>query len=216
MTRARPVFAFLSHLAGSCGLFALSLPGDLAEAGGRVCVWCERARARHVGAGGCAHVHKAGAAGGRGNVRTGREKNTDRPWAGVWVKRSKIFAQTFYSGLLRAQRQVGYVLVASLKSQTPTRDCQSVDYQSHRSDPRLMQEADALTLLAFGSRLRAVRVEHQVSQEALAELADLDRTYISLLERGKRNPSLVCVSKLAQALGVTISVLCDFSNEGET
>lgn len=78
-----------------------------------------------------------------------------------------------------------------------------------------MQEDDALTLLAFGSRLRTVRIDRQVSQEALAELADLDRTYISLLERGKRNPSLVCVSKLARALEVTLSALCDFSEEGE-
>jgi transcriptional regulator with XRE-family HTH domain len=74
-----------------------------------------------------------------------------------------------------------------------------------------MHEVDAPTLLAFGARLRAVRVERQVSQETLAELADLDRTYISLLERGKRNPSLACVANLARALSVTISELCDFS-----
>ncbi|MES2055530.1 MAG: helix-turn-helix transcriptional regulator [Pseudomonadota bacterium] len=74
-----------------------------------------------------------------------------------------------------------------------------------------MNEADAAILIAFGKRLRMVRVRLQISQEALAELADLDRTYISLLERGKRNPSLVCVASLAGALSVTVSELCDFA-----
>jgi len=73
-----------------------------------------------------------------------------------------------------------------------------------------MNEADAAILIAFGKRLRTVRGGLQVTQEALAELADLDRTYISLLERGKRNPSLVCVANLARALGVSPSELCDF------
>ncbi len=74
-----------------------------------------------------------------------------------------------------------------------------------------MNVADTAILAAFGERLRTVRVRISISQEALAELADLDRTYISLLERGKRNPSLVCVANLAHALNVTISELCDFT-----
>lgn len=74
-----------------------------------------------------------------------------------------------------------------------------------------MNEVDAATLVAFGKRLRTVRVGVLISQEALAELADLDRTYISLLERGKRNPSLICVVSLARALGMTVSELCNFS-----
>ena len=77
-----------------------------------------------------------------------------------------------------------------------------------------MSELDAATLLAFGERLRAIRVRSEISQEGLADLADLDRTYISLLERGKRNPSLVCVAKLARALKVTVSELCDFAGTG--
>jgi len=65
-------------------------------------------------------------------------------------------------------------------------------------------------LIEFGGRLRDVRSSREMSQEALAELAELDRTYISLLERGKRNPSLVCIAKLAQALSVTVSELFNF------
>ncbi|WP_157133644.1 helix-turn-helix domain-containing protein, partial [Nodularia spumigena] len=41
----------------------------------------------------------------------------------------------------------------------------------------------------------------------LAELANLDRTYISLLERGKRNPSLVCITSLCKALDISLSEL---------
>lgn len=73
-----------------------------------------------------------------------------------------------------------------------------------------MNEADAATLVAFGQRLRTVRGNAQISQEALAGLAGLDRTYISLLERGKRNPSLICVFSLARALHVDAAELCNF------
>lgn len=77
-----------------------------------------------------------------------------------------------------------------------------------------MSDEDAAIFLAFGERLRAIRIRAGISQEALADLADLDRTYISLLERGKRNPSLACVGKLARALKVTVSELCDFAEIG--
>lgn len=77
-------------------------------------------------------------------------------------------------------------------------------------DPANMTAADASTLIAFGRRLRVVRNGLGISQEALADLANLDRTYISLLERGKRNPSLVCVAALARAMEVTVSELCQF------
>jgi transcriptional regulator with XRE-family HTH domain len=68
---------------------------------------------------------------------------------------------------------------------------------------------DSSFLQSFGIRLRETRVAAGISQEHLAALADLDRTYISILERGLRNPSLLCVGKLAAALGVQISELCD-------
>jgi len=55
-------------------------------------------------------------------------------------------------------------------------------------------------LIAFGARVRLVRLERRLSQEALAHEAGLDRTYIGLVERGKRNASLVNVCRLARAL----------------
>ena len=59
-------------------------------------------------------------------------------------------------------------------------------------------------LVRFGKRLRVVRERVGVSQEKLAEMASLHRTYVSSVERGKRNISLLNIEKLAGALGVTL------------
>lgn len=48
-----------------------------------------------------------------------------------------------------------------------------------------------------------------LTQERLADKADLDPTYISGIERGVRNPSLLIISKLARALGVPVAKLCE-------
>jgi transcriptional regulator with XRE-family HTH domain len=50
-------------------------------------------------------------------------------------------------------------------------------------------------------------MQRAVPQEHLAALAGLHRTYISLLERGLRNPSLTVIRRLAEALGVTATDL---------
>jgi len=57
-------------------------------------------------------------------------------------------------------------------------------------------------MAAFGRKLREARAEKGVSQERLAELAGLHRTYVSSVERGERNISLVNIAKLAVALGI--------------
>lgn len=62
-------------------------------------------------------------------------------------------------------------------------------------------------MVRFGQRLRAVRTDAGVSQEKLAELAKLHRTYVSSVERGKNNISLVNIERLALALGVTMQTL---------
>ncbi len=59
----------------------------------------------------------------------------------------------------------------------------------------------------FGRRLRETRIKVGVSQERLAELADLHRTYISSVERGERNISLVNIERVARALGVSMASL---------
>ncbi|MBU6222925.1 MAG: helix-turn-helix domain-containing protein [Planctomycetes bacterium] len=63
-----------------------------------------------------------------------------------------------------------------------------------------MRNRDKL-LQHFGQRVREARVACGVTQEQLAEHAGFDRTYISLVERGKRNLSLLNVCQLANALG---------------
>ena len=68
--------------------------------------------------------------------------------------------------------------------------------------------AETVTFSArFGEVVRKVRSERGLSQEKLAELADLDRTFVSMIERGKRHPTLETANSLAEALQVRLSVL---------
>jgi transcriptional regulator with XRE-family HTH domain len=60
---------------------------------------------------------------------------------------------------------------------------------------------------AFGSAVRRLRLQLGLSQEALAAGAGLDRTYVSSLERGRRNPALTTIVRLARALSVEAHVL---------
>jgi transcriptional regulator with XRE-family HTH domain len=61
----------------------------------------------------------------------------------------------------------------------------------------------------FGKVLRQLRKTKRLSQEKLAELADLDRTFVSMIERGKRRPTLETAKKLANALGVPLASMVD-------
>ena len=62
-------------------------------------------------------------------------------------------------------------------------------------------------LSTFARRVRQRRIELGLSQEKLAELSGLDRTYISGIERGVRNPTLSTAERLAQALDVPLAWL---------
>ena len=55
---------------------------------------------------------------------------------------------------------------------------------------------------AFGAAIRSVRAERALSQNELAARCELDRTYVSGIERGERNPSLTNILKIAVALSV--------------
>lgn len=59
----------------------------------------------------------------------------------------------------------------------------------------------------FGKKLREVREGVGISQEKLAEMAGLHRTYVSSVERGKRNISLLNIERLASALEVPMAEL---------
>lgn len=62
-------------------------------------------------------------------------------------------------------------------------------------------------LVAFGQAVREVRVQVGVSQEELAHRAGIDRSYMSSIERGEQNVGLMSMSRVAAALGVTLSEL---------
>ena len=62
-------------------------------------------------------------------------------------------------------------------------------------------------LLKFGQTVRKLRKEQNLSQEKLAELADLHRTYIGMIERGEKNITLLNIYKISQALNITIKEL---------
>ncbi|EIK46379.1 transcriptional regulator, XRE family [Cellvibrio sp. BR] len=70
---------------------------------------------------------------------------------------------------------------------------------------------DRSILKAFGRRIKTIRSEQGISQEQLGQLAELDRTYISGIERGLRNVSLINIERLAAALKVEPAELLKFS-----
>ena len=75
-----------------------------------------------------------------------------------------------------------------------------------------MEHLPSDPLLGFAARLRTLRLERGLSQEALAAIAGLDRTYVSSCEAGRRNVTLRTICRLAAALqvdpGVLVSGLC--------
>lgn len=62
----------------------------------------------------------------------------------------------------------------------------------------------------LGNKIREHRLALGLSQEKLGELTGIDRTYISGVERGKRNPAVKNLERLAKALKVRVSDLIDF------
>ncbi|HXE48731.1 MAG TPA: helix-turn-helix transcriptional regulator [Ramlibacter sp.] len=73
--------------------------------------------------------------------------------------------------------------------------------------PRGHRTFDAGVATAFGSIVRRARVDAGVSQEAFADLAQVERSYLGRLERGESQPTLTVVLKVAAALGFEASVL---------
>lgn len=69
---------------------------------------------------------------------------------------------------------------------------------THAGDP---------VLVAFGQAVREMRAERRISQEALADLAKVDRSYMSSIERGEQNVGLMSMHRVANALGVPLSEL---------
>ncbi len=64
--------------------------------------------------------------------------------------------------------------------------------------------------------LRRLRLERRLSQEALALEAAIDRAYMSRLERGVRNPTVLLLERLARVLKVSVSDIVAVGSERET
>ncbi len=71
---------------------------------------------------------------------------------------------------------------------------------------RIVMDKDPI-LQSFGQRVQALRKEHNLSQEQLAELAGVHRTYIGMIERAEKNITLRNIEKIAIALHVEIKAL---------
>lgn len=80
-----------------------------------------------------------------------------------------------------------------------------MDDGEEQNNPRETQDF----LARLGKRIRELRRARNLSQEQLAEAAELVQHYISQIEQGERNVSVVTLRLLAQALGVALAVLVD-------
>lgn len=62
-------------------------------------------------------------------------------------------------------------------------------------------------LVALGQAIRRARLEREMSQEELAHRSEIDRSYMSSIERGGQNPGIVSVLRIAHALEMTLTQL---------
>ena len=69
------------------------------------------------------------------------------------------------------------------------------------------KETKPKELKALAKAVRLLREKANLSQEDLADRAEIDRTYVSGIERGMRNPSLRVLIRVADGLGVTLATL---------
>lgn len=62
-------------------------------------------------------------------------------------------------------------------------------------------------VINFGQNVKSARKKKELSQEALASLSDLHRTYIGMIERGEKNITLINIIKLSRALDIPVCEL---------
>ncbi len=65
-------------------------------------------------------------------------------------------------------------------------------------------------LRKLGEKIKVLRILKQYSQEYLAEKAQMDRGYISTIESGKANPSIIYLKQIADSLGCEMEELFKF------
>lgn len=73
--------------------------------------------------------------------------------------------------------------------------------------PNLSGQRQHRKLLALGRAIREARLSRGISQEKLALLAEVDRSYVGRIERGDNNVAVLTLARLADALDLTIAKL---------
>lgn len=73
--------------------------------------------------------------------------------------------------------------------------------------PNLSSNRQTPVLLALGGAIKRLRLEKNISQERLALLAEVDRSYVGRVERGDNNVAILTLARLAGALDVSIAKL---------
>lgn len=73
--------------------------------------------------------------------------------------------------------------------------------------PNLSKQRQNPALIALGEAIRRARLKQGISQEKLALMAEIDRSYIGRVERGDNNVAVLTLLKIAQALNVSIENL---------
>ena len=99
-----------------------------------------------------------------------------------------------------------------MTKQTHPSAAKAVSITARVLSPRGRGSAESATdpdrlLSLFADNMRRIRVSKELSQEELADLADLDRTYVSGIERKKRNLGIRNIQRIADALGVDVRQL---------
>ena len=69
-----------------------------------------------------------------------------------------------------------------------------------------LNEQNKKLLIDIGNKIKKIREGKEISQEELAYRAQIDRTYMSGIEKGDRNISVTTYTKLAEALGIKINL----------
>lgn len=69
--------------------------------------------------------------------------------------------------------------------------------------------------LLISKTIKILRLEKKFTQDDLADLSGLDKTYISLIERGKRNPTVLSLYAICKALGISLSEFFAIIEENE-
>lgn len=82
-------------------------------------------------------------------------------------------------------------------------------YRNHSGVPNLTSRRQDPALVALGDAIKRTRQAKSISQERLALLAEVDRSYVGRIERGDNNVAVLTLIRLAAALDVSVAKLME-------